>query len=188
MKTEIDQISTRIDAAVRMRNARFGDAASGPVRPSPSENPEEAIDRHSLAALDRVVAKREANLAQKPTIPPTSTRQSVSPSLPTETMSHPHPSNSGLARDGNANQSLATMEWAVAKLKQEKLGWKGNLPALSTTWAPQSDMASLTSQMIEAEVLWKLTMKVRQALPNEQEEAIRNKAWKMFEQLRRERP
>jgi hypothetical protein len=240
MTSEIDQVSARIDAAVRLRNARFGYATACSVRPNPLKNPVEAIDRHSLAALDRAVAKREAKPAQKPTMPSnsTSTRQRMTSSistppklhpesskvpvrsptpsemdeicgkdlleggrealaelkekgrltigsLPREAMSHSYPANSGSARGGGTDPRLATMEWVVARLKREKLERKGHLPALFATSAPQSDIASLASEMIEQEVLWKLTMKVRQAFPTEREEAIRDKAWKMFEQVRR---
>jgi hypothetical protein len=50
------------EALLRMFERRNARRAS--PRPSPSENPEEAIDRHSLAALERSAAKYRAQPAR----------------------------------------------------------------------------------------------------------------------------
>jgi hypothetical protein len=122
--------------------------------------------------------------------PPAATPSTTAPTSTWPSPSPPRPSRP--ARDWDADPALATMEWVVERLKRDKLEWTGYLSVPSATSAPQSrmtgcDMTSFVSEMIEQEVLWMLTMKIRQALPNERKEAIQDKAWKMFEQLRRDR-
>jgi hypothetical protein len=146
--------------------------------------------RSARAEVKLRVMALNYQLSKESTAPPAATPSTTAPTSTWPSPSPPRPSRP--ARDWDADPALATMEWAVARLKRDKLERNGYLPVLSATSAPQSrmtgsNMTSFVSEMIEQEVLWMLTMKMRQALPNERKEAIQDKAWKMFEQLRRDR-
>jgi hypothetical protein len=146
--------------------------------------------RSARAEVKLRVKALNYQLSKESTAPPAAT---PSTTAPTSTWPSPSPSRpSRPARDWDADPALATMEWVVERLKQDKFEWTAYLPVPSATSVPQSrmtwsTMTSFVSEMIEQEALWMLTMKIRQALPNERKEAIQDKAWKMFEQLRRDR-